>query len=153
MTVGMDLEALRAELVVTATVHMGKREVPLSGLPLDAIVDICRRHWSDVGGLFDKLVGQVASGDIDPELNTMNWLGGALLAALPQVAAEIITVCAGWSLEAAEVVRALPAPVQLEALDKIAALTFTSEMPPKKVMETVIRMLGGVTKTLIGSAA
>jgi hypothetical protein len=43
--------------------------------------------------------------------------------------------------------------VQLEALDKIAALTFTSEMPPKKVMETVIRMLGGVTKTLIGSAA
>lgn len=148
-----DLAALRAELLVTATVQMGKREVQISGLPLDAIVDICRRHWNDVSGLFDNLVAQVASGEIDPDLGTMNWLGSALLTSLPQVAAEIITVCAGWSLEAAEIVRALPAPVQIEALDKIAALTFTSEMPPKKVIETVIRMLGGVTKTLIGSPA
>lgn len=147
-----DLAALRADLLVTATVQMGKREVPITGLPLDAIVDISRRHWNDVNGLFGNLVSQVEA-DQDINLDMANWLGGAVLTALPQVAAEIITVCAGWSLEAAEIVRALPAPTQLDALDKIAALTFTSEMPPKKVIETVVRMLVGATKPLIASAA
>jgi hypothetical protein len=132
---------------------MGKREVPVSGLPLDAITDLCRRHWNDLSDLFDNLVGQVKSGQIDPELNSINWLGGALLSTLPNVAAEIIAVCAGWSLEAAEVVKAVPFPVQLEALDKIAALTFTSEMPPKKVIEIVVRTLVGGSKLLIGNPA
>lgn len=148
----MDLEALRAELVVTAKVHMGTREVPVSGLPLPAIVDICRRHWNDVNGLFENMVGQVEAGQ-DINVDMANWLGGALLSALPDVAAEIIAVCAGWTVEAAAVVRDLPFSTQLEALDTIAGLTFTSEQPPKKVIETVVRMLVGVTKPLIGTPA
>lgn len=150
---GTDLAALRAELLVTATVQMGQREVPVSGLPLDAVVDICKRHWNDVSGLFDNLAEQVQSGEVGGDLSTMNWLGGAVLAALPQVAAEIIAICSPYGLEAAPVMRALPGPVQLEALDKIAALTFTSEMPPKKVIETAVRMLVGATKSLVGSPA
>lgn len=147
----LDLEALRAELIATQMVQMGQREVPVSGLPLDAIVDICRRHWNGVSGLFDNLVAQVVAGDIEPDLATVDWLGGALLTTLPEVAAEIIAFCTPFGIDAAPVIRDVPAPVQLEALDKIAALTFTSEQPPKKVIETVVRMLAGGTKALIGS--
>lgn len=147
----LDLDALRADLVATATVQMGKREVPISGLPLDAILDICRRHWNDVSGLFDNLVTQVAEGEVEPDLTTIDWLGSALLTALPDVAAEVIAACTPFGIAAAPVIADTPAPVQLDALDKIAALTFTSEQPPKKVIETVVRMLMGGTKALIGS--
>lgn len=147
-----DLEALRAELLVSAAVRNGEREFRVSGLPLNAVLDICRRHWESVSGLFDKLMAQVQSGEAIT-LDQANWLGGALLTAIPEVAAEIIAVCAGHGVEAGVVYRELPAPVQLDALDKIAGLTFTSEMPPKKVIETVVRMLGGVSQTLIGEPA
>lgn len=147
----LNLEELRSRLVATATVQMGEQEVPVTGLPLDAILDICRRYWSDVSGLFDNLVGDVETGKIDADLTTVNWLGGALLTSLPQVASEIIAACTPFGVAAAPVIAATPFAVQLEALDKIAALTFTSEMPPKKVIEIVVRTMVGGTKLLIGS--
>jgi hypothetical protein len=148
----MDLEALRAEVLCTAKVRNGEREFQVQGLPLNAVLDICRRHWDSVSGLFDKLMSQSEDGQAFT-LEQANWLGSAVLTSIPEVAAEIIAVCAGWGVEAGVVAKDLPGPVQLDALDKIAGLTFTSEMPPKKVIETVVRMLGGVSQTLIGEPA
>lgn len=147
-----DLEALRAELLVTAKVKNGEREFGVSGLSLNAILLICRRHWNALGDLFNSFVERAEGGE-DIDLNHTQLLGSALLSAVPTVAAEIIASAAGYGIEAAEVVADLPFPVQLQALETIAGLTFTSEMPPKKVIEIVVRTLSGVTKPLIGEPA
>lgn len=146
----VDLEALSAELLVTSRVEVAEgRGFGVSGLPLNAVLDICRRHWEELRGLFERLTAEVEGVSLDQA----SWLGGALLGASPRIAAEIISCAAGHpSPEAADIYERLPFPVQLDALDKIAALTFTSEMPPKKVIETVVRTLVGVAKPLIGSS-
>jgi hypothetical protein len=146
------LEALRAQLLVTERVEVAEgRGFDVSGLSLDAILLIVQRHKKDVGELFDTLVRQVGQ-DEGISLDKAEWLGSALLGAAPAIAAEIVTLAAGYeSPEAVEVFRKVPAPIQLDALDKIARLTFTSEMPPKKVFETVVRALTGVSMTLAGS--
>lgn len=148
---GADLEAIRAELIVTRRVEIAEgRGFGVSGLPLAAIVAICRRHWEDCSTLFDQVIGKIGEAP-GISLDQANWLGGAVVSAFPQVAAEIISECAGWGEEGADIAAALPMPVQLNALNQIAELTFTSEMPPKKVIEIVVKTLKGVGVTLIGS--
>ena len=145
-----NLEALSAQLLVTEHVEVaGGKGFDVSGLSLDAILILARRRKQDAGELFDTLVSQVgADGGISIE--KAEWLGGALLSTAPQIAAEIIALSAGYeSVEAAELFRKLPMPSQVDALDKIARLTFTSEMPPKKVFETVVRALAGVGMTQV----
>jgi len=150
--VSLDLEALRAELITTQRVSTAAgKGFDVAGLSLDVILRLFRRHASAFNGLFDQLMQKAGDGPAI-SLQQADWLGGALLAATPRIAAEIIAEAAGHgSPEAADLYQLLPAPVQLDALDKIAALTFTSEMPPKKVMEIVARILGGVNQTLIGN--
>lgn len=147
-----NLEALRAELLVAERVEVaGGRGFDVSGLSLDAILTVVQRHKEDAGELFDTLVAQVGKDD-GISLDQAEWLGGALLSAAPAIAAEIIALAAGYqSQEAADIFRQISMPSQIDALDKIARLTFTSEMPPKKVFETVVRALTGVKLTLVGS--
>jgi hypothetical protein len=144
-----DIDALRARLLVKRHVNVaGAEGFDVGGVSLDSILRIFRRHGDDLRGLFDKLVG--ANGI---SLDQASQLGGALLASAPRIAAELIAEAAGYiEAEAADLFVQLPGPVQLEALDRIAELTFTSEMPPKKVIETVLRHLKGVSLTLIGDA-
>lgn len=148
-----DIDALQAQLgLVKEHVNVaGGAGFDVGGLSLDSILRIFRRHSAELRGLFDKLV-LGASGGPAISLEQASALGGALLGSAPQIAAEIIAEAAGYDEpEAAALFRQLAGPVQLDALDKIAAKTFTSEMPPKKVLETVARMLSGVSLTLIGS--
>jgi hypothetical protein len=150
-----DIDALRKQLgLVKEHVNVaGGAGFDVGGLNLDSILRIFRRHSDDLRDLFDSLV---SGADGSPSLNIdqASALGGALLASAPRIAAEIIAEAAGFDdPEAGALFAQLAAPVSLEALDKIAALTFTSEMPPKKVLETVARMLRGVSLTLVGDQA
>jgi len=147
----MDLSVLEAQLLVSRQVEIAEgRGFGVSGLPLDGIVAICQRHWEQATALFDDVIAKVG-GELD--LEQTNWIGGALLSTVPDLAADIIAVAAGYpAAEAAAVFRKLPFPVQLAALENIAELTFTSEMPPKKVIETVARILVGIAKPLSGAS-
>lgn len=137
----MGLEALGRSAGKSVQAPQGVFTV--QGLGLDAILAIFLRHRGEMSSLFDRAMAAKASGNLT--LEVASELGGALLAGAPQIAAEIIAAAAGsLTDEAVTIARELPAPVQLDALDKVASLTFTSEMPPKKVLETVIRMMGGV---------
>jgi phage-related tail protein len=142
-----DIDALRQQLLVTERVNVaGGAGFDVGGVSLDSILRIFRRHSTQLRDLFDNLVvGAKVS------LDQASALGGALLSSAPEIAAEIIAEAAGYSEpEAVALFRELGGPIQLDALDKIAGLTFTTETPPKKVIETVARMLRGVSLTLIG---
>jgi hypothetical protein len=142
-----DLEALSAELLVTKKVEVaGGKGFAVGGLHLDGILTICRRHREDVTKLFEQVV-ETGGG-----LEQAAAMSETVLSATPDIAAEIIAFAAGHPDAAEAVFRKLPFPVQLDALNKIAELTFTSEMPPKKVIETVARTLAGVAKPLTVSA-
>jgi hypothetical protein len=146
----VDLEALSAELLVTSRVETAEgRGFDVSGLPLNAVLDICRRHWDELAWLFERLTADGTAVSLDQA----NWLGGALLSVHRRACRRDHLVCcrAPGARGGRSCSSAWPFPVQLDALDKIAALTFTSEMPPKKVIETVVRTLVGVAKPLIGS--
>lgn len=147
-----DIDALRKQLLVTERVNVaGGAGFEVRGVSLDAILRICRRHWGEMGQLFEQVMER-ADGGIGLDLNQAGDIASGLLESVPTIAAEIIAEAAGYSEpDAIELFRKIPAPSQLEALDKIAALTFTSEMPPKKVIEIVLRHLVGVKKTLIGN--
>lgn len=146
----LDLEALRADLVPTTVVKVAEgKEFAVSGLHLDGILTICRRHWTDAGALFEKFLGDISSPDGTISLEDGGSLGSAVLGGAPRIAAEIIACAAGYSApEAVDIFAELSFAVQLDALEKIAELTFTSEMPPKKVIEIVARTLAGVAKPL-----
>jgi hypothetical protein len=146
-----DIDALRQQLLVTERVNVaGGAGFDVAGVSLDSLLRIFRRHSADMRELFDRLV--VGTGGPGLSLDDVSEIGGALLTSAPRIAAEIIAEAAGYSdPAAAEVFVQMPAAVALEALERIGRLTFTEEMPPKKVIETVARLLGGVSQTLIGS--
>lgn len=143
-----DLVALRASLIAREQVKVpGGEGFAVAGLSLPAIIDLCRRQFDDMRTLFDTLIASVG-GNETLSLDNANAISGNLLELAPRVAGEIIAVAAGFEPAAGEVFTDLPVSVQLDALQKIADLTFTEEMPPKKVLETVVRHLAALVNPL-----
>jgi hypothetical protein len=66
---------------------------------------------------------------------------------MPEIVADVIAFAAGEP-EMASVALRLSPPVQLEAIEKIAKLTFKSEEDAKKVLEGVVRMMNVATNLL-----
>lgn len=108
------------------------------GLSPDDVFTIYRRHAGEVAGWFDRL----QAGGVDISLNAAPVLIGSLLDTAPAIAAEVIALAsdAGVDDEVLADVRRLPLSPQASALEAIAELTFTQEMPPKKLLEIVVRM-------------
>jgi hypothetical protein len=134
---------LRSLRLPTETVEVpGSDSFAVRGLSLQDVTVLVRKHGPILTMLFEKFKTQ--TGDLSPE--TVAALGTSLLETAPEVASEIIALAEG-SAEAEDVEGAarLPFPVQVDALEKIATLTFTSEAAIKKVVETVIRAATGVT--------
>ena len=119
-------------------------EFSVRGLTIEDLTALFRRHSSVMSGLFDRMVS-------DPEaaLEVSAVLGARLLDEAPDLMVEVIAMAADEP-ERADVVRKLPFPCQVDALEKIGALTFASEAELKKALETVILMASGATKTLQG---
>lgn len=74
-------------------------------------------------------------------------VGLALLNTAPVLAAEVIAIAADAPDQATKVQK-FPLGVQMEALEKIAKLSFDSEGGPKKFFEAVVRLLQGTTGLL-----
>ena len=118
-------------------------EFAVRGLSLDDISFLVQRHGAKLQDLFSQFVANAG------ELTTESAVGFAvpLMKEAPGIAAELIA-CASGDPEDAEIAAQLPFPVQLDALEKLATLTFESGGGPKKLVETVIRAAQGTTGLL-----
>lgn len=114
------------------------------GMSLQDVSVLVRHHGAAMTLLFDRYIKQSGEGLPAADMATM---GRALLEIAPDAAAEMIALAAGEP-ESIDIVRTLPLPVQVDALDKLMAHTFTTEQDLKKVIETVIRAATGATGAL-----
>lgn len=125
-----------------------KRDVPLPnggrfavrGLSLPDITTLVDRHADTLRALFDHYSG----GEQGVALDDLGGVGVSVLRTAPALAAEIIAISADEP-DSVETVTKLPFPIQVEALEHVAKLTFDTTGGPKKVIETVIRILRGVS--------
>lgn len=110
------------------------------GLSIEDLVVVVEQHQAELTPLFN----QVQAGEVS--LTDTSVLATLLFKQAPRAAAHVIARAEDPLADEQDVVAAkgLPFPVQLDALEKIAELTFKSAAP-KKVGEMVIRMLMGVT--------
>lgn len=129
---------------VTAKVNVAKGEyIVLRAIAFDDVIRIARSH----GKAFDELFARVTRAETEEQeisLEDSNALAASLLGSAPAIAADIIAFAAD-DPEAGEFARRLPFPVQMECLQTIASLTFTTEEGPKKLLETVLSMARGAT--------
>lgn len=120
----------------TAVVQTAGDEFVVSGLTVEAVVGLIR-HWGD------KL--QVIANMAGATFESMSEVGEALLMLSPDIVAHVISLAAGEDTkEAREAILKLPFPVAIDALEKIGRLTFASGNDPRRVAETVIRMMQGL---------
>lgn len=123
---------LRAETITLP----GGDTVAVRGLSLSDITFLVNQHKDVLRSLYDQVAGNpesLTSGDA-------GVIGSILAESAPIVAATAIALAAD-ELDAVDIVMKLPFPVQVDALDKIGRLTFEMEGGPKKVIETVIRVI------------
>lgn len=112
---------------------------PVRGLSADDLSKMFRLHGAALNALY---LERIVASEGDPEAMSVNALGRALLETAPEAAAAAIALAADAE-EQYGYVRKLPLPVQVDALAKIAALTFHSEEDLGNFVRTVL--LGGQT--------
>lgn len=132
---------LTLALIDRRTIKASGGEFSVRGLSPQDVFCIYRRHAGDMALWFDKLQGTA-----DLSLDAAPALAASLLDTAPGLCAEIIAAGAdaGTDEEAIGIAKMLSLGVQAEALKAIADLTFTEEMPPKKLLEIVTQMARSV---------
>lgn len=118
--------------------------------PEDAL-GLYYRHTGELSALFDKFAERAKARE---EVSAME-VGTAMVSGAPRIMAEIIALAADGDPRDAEsfeqlvnVARKLPAGVQMDALQKIGALTFSSDMPAGKFFGLVVQMAQSATAVL-----
>jgi hypothetical protein len=139
-------------LIATREIVTSGGSFTVRGLDAEDIFGLLARRRADVEAFYAAMLSS-AGGQSELSLDQANGLAGRLIGEAPEIAAEIVAIAAGPGGAAlgdddVAIARAIPFPAKLAALEAIAELTFTSEMPPKKVIETVVRMLGGLTRSI-----
>ncbi len=147
------MAGLTKALIQEREIHTSGGTFTVGGLDSEAIFGLFQRRRDEIGAFYARIIG-AAQGGVAITLDQANSLASGLIADAPEIAAEIIAMASGEpDDEYVAIARALPFPTQIAALEAIADLTFTSEMPPKKVLETVVKMLNGMTGALADLSA
>lgn len=137
----------------------------VSALSPNHIFGLYHRHRGELGSLYDAITG----GAKDAE--TIAAFSVHLFNNAPMLLAEIVALAAGanpfdespidpenpegvnaWQAEVAAAA-GLPFPAQVDALNKIGELTFTSEMPPKKFLGVLLEMMRGARTVVMEPAS
>jgi hypothetical protein len=133
----MGLKALKSFDVIVETPG---GPLAVRGVSLDDVIRLVRRNRVVAQVLFD----QAMAGGIN--LDDTSAVGAMVMDQAPDFAAEIIALATDvGDEEAIELAKQLPFPLQLELLETIGKQTFTTENSSKKVIETVARVLGGMS--------
>lgn len=128
----------------TETVELPGGKVSLRGLSVNDIQVMFIQNADTMTNLFNELVNTPS----DPTDMLSGDVASRLLTKAPDMVAQIIAVSAGEPDEV-EKVKMLPAPLQLEMLEKVGNLTFCMEGGVKKTLETVIRMFQATNRNLM----
>lgn len=133
----MTATGLTAALIARRTINTPGGEFSVRGLSPQDVFSIYRRRAGDLALWFDKLQGAE-----NFSLDAMPAIATSLLDTAPDLGAEILAAAAdaGTDPGAIAIAMQLPIGTQAEALEAIADLTFTQEMPPKKLLQIVVRM-------------
>lgn len=121
------------------TIKKTEIEVPdgtfaVRGLALIDVNSLFSRYADTAADLFKTLMqGEVTQND-------SAQIANMLVKDAPALAAAIIATAADEP-EMEELVSRLPFPIQIEALEAVGTLTFTTEGSLKKVFETLIQLL------------
>lgn len=122
------------------------------GLSLDDILTLAGRHLPLMSELFDTFSGNsldAPDGSFDKA--TTGQVAAALARTAPDAVADVITLAGGYGLDDKEALKAaknLPFPVQIDALEKVGKLTFTSEDALGKSVAAVVQMMQGASKSV-----
>lgn len=134
-------------------VAVGGDNFLVRGLSFTDITPIINRHFPVVAALFERFTADMQQNEGADFGEKIGSVGRVILEDAPQVLVEIIV--AGLDEEDKDdvealhgMVRRLPMPAQMEALEKIGRLTFTSEAVVGKMVEMVIAALETTTKTV-----
>lgn len=125
----------------TESVKLAKGDLTLRGLSLSDILSLYRANAEALRKLYTQVTldtGQKLSLENESDVVAL------IAASAPEIVAQIIAMAADEPT-AVDVARRLAFPVQIEALEKIGKLTFSQEGGPKKVVEAIVRMTGGIT--------
>ena len=128
-----------------AVVKVGDSEgFAVVGLSPHDIVSVYLRHRKELSEFFDMYSAKVKElgPDIAAELISSRAVSD-LISTLPNISAEIVAISAGFPIsdekfeEAVTKLKRFPLATQMEALTKIAGLTFSSDMPAGKFLAVV----------------
>ena len=143
----------------TKSVQVSNEEsFPVRGLDPTGEFGIYYRHAGQLGGLIEQVVGRVREGG-GVEAEDVQMVAAGLLRDAPAIMAEIVALGSGsdpteeanW-LDDVEIAGRLPFAAQVDALSKIAELTFTSDMPPGKFVSLVAGLMKSAATGLTAMA-
>lgn len=135
---------LRELATAKAVIKTSGGDLAVRGLSTADVAILIRSHEKEAVEIFDKVISQEADDDSVRTDLAIDVLGRALLDSAPRLVAHAIALAAD-DPDGLEFAERLPFPVQLAAVEKIGELTFSMEGGPKKVLETVIRLVSGAT--------
>ncbi|HRJ64404.1 hypothetical protein [uncultured Brevundimonas sp.] len=137
---------LRDYELPTMTVNIdAANSFDVRGIAFEDITRLVNKHGPVCVMIYTKF--QQTKGEIGLRPESVGQLLSMAMGQFPEAVAELIAMAAGEPDMAAKVQR-LPIGVQLDAIEKIIALTFSGEADVKKLVETVTRMAEGVTTSL-----
>lgn len=134
---------LKALRIPEETVETPGGSFTVRGVSFVDIAALVRHHGPALAALFKE----ITSGK-DVTLNTASIvdLGKRALETSPEIVADLIALASGSpDVESREIARQLTFPVQLDALEKIAKLTFVTEGGLGKLVEAVTRVMQGTS--------
>jgi len=115
------------------------------GIAFEDITRLVNKHGPVCVMIYTKFQDAKGKHGLRPE--TVGQLLSMAMGQFPEAVAELIALAADEPDMTAKVQK-LPIGVQLDAIEKIIALTFSGEADVKKLVETVTRMAEGVTASL-----
>lgn len=124
-------------IVPTQTFEIAGEKIVVRGLGLDSIIHLICIQGAPLQAAYQK----AEAGQLD--VTAVAEIAATLMSESPVLVAHIIACGAGEPEEWAKVM-AIPFAEQLELLEAIGRLTFALEGGPKKVFETVVRVMGSL---------
>lgn len=138
----------------TVEVQTSGGALAVRGLSLDHIMGIFYRHRAVVTDLFDTVVSKARAGQSSTPEDAIA-IAIKMIDAVPDVVAEMIALAAGSDATDEEnfagdvgIARKLNIAEQIDALEKIGEQTFTSDMPPGKLLALVRKAMQAGTSAL-----
>lgn len=137
----------------TVEVQTSGGPLAVRGLSLDHVLGLFYRHREPLTGLYDSMFTRARAGE-EFQIEDTELVALGLINSAPQVAGEIIAVASGSDPRSDTfetdvwIARGLTIAEQMDALQKIGEQTFTSDMPPGKVLALVFQAMRAGTSAM-----